>query len=58
MMLERRGHKRKGVNEPQALCGLLSCGECGMAITAEKKVKHQKNGNVHEIYLLPLLTET
>ena len=46
--LERRGHKRKGVNEPQALCGLLSCGECGMAITAEKKVKHQKNGNVHE----------
>jgi site-specific DNA recombinase len=46
--LERRGHKRKGVNEPQALCGLLACGECGMAITAEKKVKHQKNGNVHE----------
>ena len=46
--LERRGHKRKGANEPQALCGLLSCGECGMAITAEKKVKHQKNGNVHE----------
>ena len=46
--LERRGHKRKGVNEPQALCGLLTCGECGMAITAEKKVKHQKNGNVHE----------
>ena len=46
--LERRGHKRKGVNEPQALCGLVACGGCGMAITAEKKVKHQKNGNVHE----------
>jgi site-specific DNA recombinase len=46
--LERRGHKRKGVNEPQALCGLLVCGGCRMAITAEKKVKHQKNGNVHE----------
>jgi site-specific DNA recombinase len=46
--LERRGHKRKGVNEPQALCGLLACGGCGMAITAEKKVKHQKNGNMHE----------
>ena len=46
--LERRGHKRKGVNEPQALCGLLACGGCNMAITAEKKVKHQKNGNVHE----------
>jgi site-specific DNA recombinase len=46
--LEQRGHKRKGANEPQALCGLLVCGRCGMAITAEKKVKHQKNGNVHE----------
>ncbi len=46
--LERRGHKRKGTNAPQALCGLLSCGGCNMAITAEKKVKHQKNGNVHE----------
>jgi site-specific DNA recombinase len=46
--LERRGHKRKGANEPQALCGLLACGRCNMAITAEKKVKHQKNGNVHE----------
>ncbi len=46
--LERRGHKRKGMNEPQALCGLLACGGCGMAITAERKVKHQKNGNTHE----------
>ena len=46
--LERRGHKRKGMNTPQVLCGLLSCGECKMAITAEKKIKHQKNGNVHE----------
>ena len=46
--LEHRGHKRKGVNEPQALCGLLACGGCNMAITAEKKVKHQKNGNTHE----------
>ncbi|MGK2896510.1 MAG: recombinase zinc beta ribbon domain-containing protein [Candidatus Saccharimonadales bacterium] len=36
------------MNEPQALCGLLACGGCHMAITAEKKVKHQKNGNVHE----------
>ena len=46
--LERRGHKRKGANAPQALCGLLTCGGCNMAITAEKKTKHQKNGNVHE----------
>jgi len=46
--LEQRGHQRKGANAPQALCGLLSCGGCNMAITAEKKVKYQKNGNVHE----------
>jgi site-specific DNA recombinase len=47
-VLEQRGHKRKGANAPQALCGLLTCGACNMAITAEKKVKHQKNGNIHE----------
>ncbi len=46
--LERRGQKRKGANAPQVLCGLLSCGACNMAITAEKKVKRQKNGNTHE----------
>ncbi len=47
-VLEQRGHTRKGANAPQALCGLLTCGACNMAITAEKKVKHQKNGNIHE----------
>ncbi len=47
-VLEQRGHKRKGANAPQALCGLLTCGACNMAITAEKKIKHQKNGNIHE----------
>lgn len=30
-----------------AYTGLMRCGECGAAITAEKKTKHQKNGNVH-----------
>ncbi len=30
-----------------AFTGLMKCGECGASITAEKKVKHQKNGNVH-----------
>jgi DNA invertase Pin-like site-specific DNA recombinase len=34
-------------NEPKPLCGLLKCAECGCAITAEEKIKHQKNGNVH-----------
>ncbi|MGE4169848.1 MAG: recombinase family protein [Candidatus Margulisiibacteriota bacterium] len=27
--------------------GLMRCGECGAAITAEKKTKNQKNGNIH-----------
>jgi site-specific DNA recombinase len=30
-----------------AFTGLIRCGECGAAITAENKTKHQKNGNVH-----------
>ncbi len=30
-----------------AFTGLMRCGECGAAITAENKTKHQKNGNVH-----------
>jgi site-specific DNA recombinase len=48
VVLARRGYTRRPKNEPQALCGLLACGVCNMSITAEKKVKHQKNGNVHE----------
>ena len=47
-VLARRGYTRKTKNAPQALCGLLTCGACNMSITAEKKIKHQKNGNVHE----------
>ena len=30
-----------------AFTGLIRCGECGAMITAEDKVKNQKNGNVH-----------
>ncbi len=41
-----RPHK-KPKNEPMPLCGLFRCGECGCAITAENKVKRQKNGNTH-----------
>ncbi len=47
-ILRQRGrphHKTK--NEPQAFCGLLKCGICGMGITAETKLKRQKNGNEH-----------
>ena len=30
-----------------AFTGMIRCGECGSAITAEEKIKRQKNGNVH-----------
>ena len=47
-VLNKRTHKHHQVrNNPQAFCGLLRCATCGMAITAEKKTKHQKNGNIH-----------
>ena len=46
LALRSRAH-HKATNEPQAYCGLLRCGECGFSITAEDKVKRQKNGNVH-----------
>ena len=47
-VLKDRGkpHK-KPVNEPQPLCGLFRCGECGASITAENRTKRQKNGNEH-----------
>ena len=47
-MLAQRGRPQKGATAPQIFCGLLRCATCNLAITAEKKVKHQKNGNVHE----------
>ena len=47
-VLLRRGRPQKGVTEPQVFCGLLSCGSCGLSVTAEHKIKHQKNGNIHE----------
>ena len=40
----RPHHKTKW--EPRDLCGLFHC-SCGMMITGEEKVKHQKNGNEH-----------
>ena len=46
--LARRGRPQKGATEPQIFCGLLRCGSCELAVTAEHKFKHQKNGNVHE----------
>jgi len=43
-----RGHRQKGTTAPQVFCGLLRCATCKLSITAEKKIKHQKNGNMHE----------
>jgi len=34
-------------NKQFAFTGLMKCGSCGCAITAEEKFKYQKNGNVH-----------
>ena len=45
---EQRGHTQKGTTAPQIFCGLLRCATCSLSITAEKKIKHQKNGNTHE----------
>ena len=46
-VLASRGRTQKLKKSPQALCGLLKCGECGCSITCEEKFKYQKNGNVH-----------
>ena len=47
-IIAKRCHPQKSATAPQAFCGLLTCSMCNMAITAEKKVKQQKNGNRHE----------
>ncbi len=46
-VLRGRGRTLAVKTEPAPLCGLLRCGFCGMAITAEVKEKRQKNGNTH-----------
>ena len=48
-VLAERGRPRKANHsEPKIYCGLLRCYSCGLMITAEKRIKHQKNGNRHE----------
>lgn len=41
------GSKPNLVTHKFAYTGLMKCGECGAAITAEEKLKKQKNGNKH-----------
>ena len=42
---------KKGTTRPQkytfTYTGLMQCGQCGAMITAENKIKKNKNGNVH-----------
>ena len=47
VMIER-GHPMRVRIEPKPFCGLLHCGNCGMMVTAEDKVKRCQNGNVHK----------
>ena len=47
-VMKQRGRPRhKAKYEPQAYCGLLSCGTCGMMITGEYRVKKQVSGKEH-----------
>src|SRR3989338_4312900 len=47
-VLAMRGRTQKLKKSPQALCGLLKCGECGCSITAEKQTK--KSGRSYIYY--------
>ena len=46
VILHSRGRVPDIKDDPSPYCGLLHC-SCGMSITAEKKEKHQINGNIH-----------
>ena len=46
VILGRKGRPR-GKHHIFSFTGTMQCGECGAAITAAKKVKRQKNGNIH-----------
>jgi site-specific DNA recombinase len=46
--LDNKNHfKSRGLKLSFLYRGLIRCGECGCSITAENKIKQQKNGNVH-----------
>ena len=63
-VLKIRGRIRKVKNEPQVFCGLLSCGECGCAITAERQKGHiyyrctRKKGRCSQRYIREELLDT
>lgn len=45
-ILGRKGKPKPKVHE-FAYTGMIRCGECGCMVTAEDKIKRNKNGNVH-----------
>jgi site-specific DNA recombinase len=47
LAIRGRPRKQKSIH-PKVFCGLLRCGSCNLMVTGEKRIKHQKNGNVHE----------
>jgi len=47
ILLGRKGSPRPK-NHIFAFTGMIKCGECGASITAEEKIKRQKNGNIHQ----------
>jgi len=46
-LLLGRKHSTRARKLEFAYRGPMHCGECGAMITAEEKIKHQQNGNVH-----------
>ena len=46
-VLRGRGRTPDKKTDPRPFCGLMTCGNCGMGITGENRVKLQKNGNKH-----------
>ncbi len=46
-VLRGRGRTPDKKTDPRPFCGLMSCGNCGMGITGELKIKRQKNGTKH-----------
>jgi len=47
LFLGRKG-KPRPKNHVFDFTGIIKCGECGAMITAEEKIKRQKNGNIHQ----------
>ena len=47
-VMKSRAHPIKRGEKLFVFRNLFKCAECGCSITAEQKIKHQQNGNIHE----------